>query len=271
DDKAGIAAIITAVEYIMSHKEIVHGEIKIAITPDEEIGQGAKFLDLHKFGANFAYTVDGGMTINKETFSADTATIHVTGRNIHPGKAKGIMVNAIKVISAIIDRLPLHMSPETTQDYAPFLHPMDLTVSVSNATLKLILRDFLEEGLDAQKHILEVIIAEVQKIYPVAKIQMEITESYRNMRKKLDENPLCLELLSAAVAKTGVAVDYAPIRGGTDGATLTALGLPTPNLFYGGENAHSLSEWVSVDIMEKSMESIINIITLAVNHTSTHN
>ncbi|MBF0311886.1 MAG: peptidase T [Oligoflexia bacterium] len=259
DDKAGVAAIMTAAEYLLKHSEIKHGDIKIAFTPDEEIGQGVKYFDIKKFGADFAYTIDGGMYINKETFSADSAVIDIAGRNIHPGKAKNIMVNSIKIASEIITRLPIHMAPEKTCDYQPFIHPIDLNANVAAAKIKFILRDFNDEGLVVQKKILEDIISTVSRIYPEAAIHLKTAPSYRNMRKKLEANPTILERLDSAVKKAGVNLPFTPIRGGTDGSALTEMGLPTPNIFYGGENAHALTEWLSIDILEKSVLTIINI------------
>ncbi|MBF0362663.1 MAG: peptidase T [Oligoflexia bacterium] len=261
DDKAGIASIMTALEYLYKHPEIPHGEIRVAFTPDEEIGLGVVNFDVKKFDADFAYTVDGGFTINMETFSADSAEIIIKGKNIHPGKAKNVMVNAVKVSTAIVSRLPLHMSPETTDKYQPYIHPHVLEASVDQAKLKLLFRSFDDEGLIEQKKIIEGIISEVSKIYPEAKLELNVTPTYRNMKKRLLEDaPKALALLQKATADCGLEIEYTPIRGGTDGSGLTAMGLPTPNIFYGGDNAHAVTEWQSLDYLLKSTEVILKII-----------
>lgn len=262
DDKAGIAAIMTTLEILKENPDILHGEIKIGFTPDEETGRGVDKFNIKKFGADYAYTVDGGVTgeLNMETFSANAATIEVEGRNIHPGKAKGIMVNAIRVMGNIISRLPKEMTPETTDGYDPFIHPMTLDGSVAKSTMKLILRDFKTEGLDTQKEILEKIIAEVQQLYPKAKIKLDITETYRNMRDELEKHPHVTENLWSAAEKAGAAPYWEPIRGGTDGSRLTAMDLPTPNIFAGGANFHSKTEWLSVEGLGKSVETLLNIV-----------
>lgn len=262
DDKAGIAAIMTTLEILKETPDIPHGEIKIGFTPDEETGHGVDKFDIKKFDADYAYTVDGGVTgeLNMETFSANAATIEIEGRNIHPGKAKDIMVNAIRVMGNIISRLPKDMTPETTDGYDPFIHPMTLDGSVAKSTLKLILRDFKTPGLDTQKEILEKIIAEVQELYPKAKIKLDITETYRNMRDELEKNPQVTEKLFAAAEKAGAQPEWEPIRGGTDGSRLTALGLPTPNIFAGGANFHSKTEWLSVEGLVKAIETLVNLV-----------
>jgi len=262
DDKAGIAAIMTTLEILKENPEILHGEIKIAFTPDEEIGHGVDYFDVDKFGADFAYTVDGGVAgkLNMETFSADTATINIEGRNIHPGTAKDIMVNAIRVMGNIISRLPKNMTPETTEGFDPFIHPMTLEGSVAKTSMKMILRDFKTEGLDTQKKILEKIISQVQTLYPKAKITLEITETYRNMRDELEKHTHVTDRVWAAAEKAGVTPEWEPIRGGTDGSRLTAMGLPTPNIFAGGSNFHSTTEWLSVDGLVKSVETLLNLV-----------
>lgn len=180
DDKAGIAAIMTTLEILQENPEIPHVEIKIAFTPDEEIGHGVDFFDMEKFGADFAYTVDGGVAgeLNRETFSANEARVEIEGCNIHPGTAKNVMVNAIRVMGNIISRLPSDMTPETTEGYDPFIHPMILEGSVAKASMKMILRDFKTEGLDTQKEILEKIISDVQVLFPKAKINLEIKTGF---------------------------------------------------------------------------------------------
>ncbi|MBI5243001.1 MAG: peptidase T [Elusimicrobia bacterium] len=264
DDKAGVAVIMTAVERLLSDPGIPHGEVKIAFTPDEEVGGGTKFFDLKAFGADVAYTIDGDKPgeLNKETFSADLALVTVHGREVHPGLAKDIMVNSIRAVSDLIVRLPKHMAPETTSGIEPFLHPYSLEASAGKSALKILLRDFMTEGLAEQKKILEGIIAEIQPLHPKARFELQITEFYRNMREALEKNPRVLDVLWEAVERAGLKPYWKPIRGGTDGARLTARGLPTPNIFMGGSNYHSRTEWVSVEAMGKSLETVLNLLQI---------
>lgn len=264
DDKAGLAIIMTAVQTLMNNGKILHGDVKIAFTPDEEVGAGTKFFNIKEFGAKFAYTVDGDTTgeLNKETFSANTAIVTVYGRDIHPGSAKNIMTNSIRVISDIIARLPKDMAPETTEGYEPYIHPYVLEGGVAKSSVKILLRDFKTEGLDALKQRLEKILSEVEKIHPKAKIELKIVESYRNMREGVEKDPRVIEYLWEATERSGLKPKWVPIRGGTDGSRLTADGLPTPNIFTGGANYHSRTEWVSVYGMEKSVETVLNLIQI---------
>jgi tripeptide aminopeptidase len=262
DDKAGLAIIMTAVQTLMRNGTIPHGDIKIAFTPDEEVGTGTKFFNLEQFGAKFAYTVDGDVTgeLNKETFSANTAIVTVHGRDIHPGTAKNIMVNSIRVISDIIARLPKDIAPEATEGYEPYIHPYVLQGGVGKSSIKILFRDFKTEGLDVLKERLEKILTEVEPMYPKAKIELKIEESYRNMREGVERDPRVIDYLWEATERSGVKPKWMPIRGGTDGSRLTAAGLPTPNIFTGGANYHSRTEWVSVYGMEKSVETVLNLI-----------
>ena len=264
DDKAGIAIIMTAIQSLISHPKIPHGEIKIGFTPDEEVGAGTKFFDIKKFGAQFAYTVDGDTTgeLNKETFSANSCLITVHGRDIHPGSAKNIMINSVRVISDIIARLPKDMAPETTEGYEPYIHPYILEGTVGKSSVKMLFRDFKTAGLDDLKKIVEKVIAEVQPIYPKAKIEVQITEQYRNMREGLEKDTRVIDYLFEATKRAGLEPEWKPIRGGTDGSRLTESGLPTPNIFTGGANYHSRTEWVNVWGMEKSVETIINLVQI---------
>ena len=262
DDKAGVASIMTAAEYIMKNPDVLHGDIKIGFTPDEEIGKGTEHFDIQKFGADYAYTIDGELPgeLNKETFSANSAIITIHGRDIHPGAAKNIMVNSIRAMADIIARTPKDMAPETTEGYEPYIHPYQLEGSVVKSTLKILLRDFETSGLEKQKEMLEKIIKEVEELNPKVKIELKIIEMYRNMREKLDENPLVLDCLWEAATRAGAEPFWEPIRGGTDGSRLTELGLPTPNIYAGGQNFHSRNEWMSVDGMMKAVETIKNLI-----------
>jgi len=262
DDKAGLAIIMTMLQTLINNPKIPHGEIKIGFTPDEEVGAGTKYFDIKTFGADVAYTVDGDTPgeLNKETFSANSATITVHGRNIHPGTAKGIMVNSIKCMADIIVRLPKNMSPETTEGYEPYLHPHVIKGEEEKTTLNFLLRDFRTEGLDDLKKILEKIIAEVQPLHPKARIELAISESYRNMKEGVLKDPRILDCMWEATKRAGMEPKWVPIRGGTDGSKLTAMGLPCPNIFTGGQNYHGKTEWASVWGMEKSVETCVNLV-----------
>ncbi|MBI5215072.1 MAG: peptidase T [Ignavibacteriae bacterium] len=261
DDKAGIAIIMTAIQTLLNNPNIIHGDIKIGFTPDEEIGAGTKYFDIQKFGAQFAYTVDGDSPgeLNKETFSANSATITVHGRNIHPGTAKGIMVNSIKTMADIIVRLPKDCSPETTEGYEQYLHPHVLKGEEEKTTLNFLLRDFDTTGLDSLKKKLEKIIEEVKPLHPKARIELEIKEQYRNMREGCEKDVRVLDCLFEAATRAGMEPKWVPIRGGTDGSRLTAMGLPCPNIFTGGQNYHGKTEWCSVWGMEKAVETVVNV------------
>jgi tripeptide aminopeptidase len=261
DDKAGVAIIMTALDALLKNPSLLHGDIRIAFTPDEEVGAGTKYFDIKKFDAAYAYTVDGDTPgeLNKETFSANTAVITIHGRDIHPGSAKNIMINAIRVMSDLIARLPKNMAPETTEGYEPYIHPYTVEASISKAVVKILFRDFETAGLDKLDAIVKKVIAEVQPIYPKARIELEIIESYRNMREDLEKDQRGLDALWEATRRTGLNPEWKPIRGGTDGSRLTAAGLPTPNIFTGGNNYHSKTEWVSLFGMEKSVETIVHL------------
>ena len=261
DNKAGVAAIMTMIQSLLENPKIIHGNIRICFTPDEEVGQGTKFFDLKRFAADFAYTVDGDLPgeMNKETFSANTAIIRTYGRDIHPGSAKDIMVNSIRAMAEIIARTPAGMAPETTSGYEPYIHPYTLEGSIAKSTVKILLRDFVTSGLDEQKKILEKIIADVQPLFPKTQIELEIIEMYRNMRERLDQNPIVLDCLWEAAVRSGVEPYWEPIRGGTDGSRLTEMGLPTPNIYTGGQNFHSRTEWLSVEGMNHTVDTLINL------------
>ena len=262
DDKSGIAAIMTTAQTLINNPQILHGDIKICFTPDEEVGAGTKHFDIPKFGAKYAYTIDGDLPgeLNKETFSADQAVITVYGRDIHPGSAKDIMINSVRVISDIIAKLPKDMAPETTEKYEPYIHPYVLTGGVGKSSIKILFRDFETPGLPKLKEIVENVIAEVQPMYPKAKIELELKEQYRNMRDKLIEQPEVLDNLWEAALRSGITPFWNPIRGGTDGSRLTEMGLPTPNIYTGGQNFHSKTEWLSIDFLNKTVETIINLV-----------
>ena len=261
DDKSGVAAMMKMTEILLSEegKNYLHGDIRIIFTPDEEIGRGTAKIDLKKINCEYAYTIDGGMPgeLNKETFSADAATIKITGRDIHPGMAKNIMVNSMRVMGEILAKLPKNMAPETTDGYEPFIHPYTVKGTVTSSEINFLLRDFKTDGLAKQKEILAKIIAEVQPLYPNAKIELETKEQYRNMNDSLEKQPHGLDYLWEAAEKAGVKPYWEPIRGGTDGSKLTEMGLPTPNIFTGGQNFHSKTEWISINALEKTVETIL--------------
>jgi tripeptide aminopeptidase len=264
DDKAGIAIIMTAVQTLLEKPGIPHGNIHIGFTPDEEIGAGTKYFDIKKFGAQYAYTVDGDTPgeLNKETFSANSCHITVYGRDIHPGSAKNIMINSVRIISEIITRLPKNIAPEATEGYEPYIHPYVLEGGVGKSTVKILFRDFRTPGLDDLKNIVEKIVADVQQLYPKAKIELKVTEQYRNMREGLEKDTRVIDYLFEATKRSGLQAEWTPIRGGTDGSRLTEMGLPTPNIFTGGANYHSRTEWVNVWGMEKAVETVLNLIQI---------
>lgn len=264
DDKAGVAAIMTAVQELLANQNIPHGEIKIGFTPDEEVGAGTKYFDIKKFGAEFAYTVDGDTPgeLNKETFSANSCTITVHGRDIHPGTAKGIMVNSVRVIAEMIHRLPKTISPEMTEGYEPYIHPYILEGGVGKSSVKILFRDFKTEGLADLKKIVDKVIAEVQPMFPKAKIEAQVKEQYRNMREGVEKDTRVADYLFEATNRAGIKAEWKPIRGGTDGSKLTEAGLATPNIFTGGANFHSRTEWVNVWGMEKAVGTILNLVQI---------
>lgn len=265
DDKAGIAAIMEMAERLIKDRSFLHGNIRIAFTLDEEVGRGVDFFDKDAFGADFAYTVDGETVgeVENETFCADGAKITIRGVDIHPGFAKGRMINSLKIASEIIGLLPSNMAPETTEGKEGYIHPMHLSGSVENTEITFILRDFEEAGLKEQAELLMSIVKAMRQKYPEAEIGLKIKKQYRNMRYELDQHPEVVEYALEAVRRTGIESKLKSIRGGTDGARLTLEGLPTPNIFHGGHAFHSREEWISVQDMEKAVEVLINIVQIA--------
>jgi tripeptide aminopeptidase len=264
DNKAGVAEIMTLIETLKADPAIPHGELRIAFTCDEEVGNGTKYFDVEKFGADYAYTVDGETPgeIENETFCADSAAVSITGINVHPGYAKDKLVNAVKVAAMFIDKLPREMTPETTEGRQGYLHPISVSGNVEEATIKLILRDFDEEPLREQRAILAGIREEVQAAFPKAKIEISYTESYRNMRYVLDKHPQTVEVAMEAVRRAGLEPHLNLIRGGTDGARLSYMGLPTPNIFTGGHLFHSRYEWIAVEGMEAAVRTLLELVQL---------
>ena len=262
DDKAGIAVVMTLAEELLRDPARVHGEVRLCFTPDEEVGSGTKHLDRATFGAEVAYTVDGDAAgvLNRETFSADQAVVTVHGRSIHPGTAKGRMVNAVRVLADVVARLPRDLAPETTEGREPYVHPYAAEGTVAKATLRLALRDFDTTGLVRQRRLLERILREVGRLHPKARLELEVKESYRNMGEGLARDPRVTAALEEATRRAGLTPVWIPIRGGTDGSHLTAMGLPTPNVFTGGQNFHGPTEWLSVEGLEKSLETVRHLL-----------
>lgn len=262
DNKSGVAEIMTAAEYLVNHPEIPHGAIRVGFTPDEEVGAGTKYFDVAKFGAHYAYTMDGGARgeIEMETFSADAMTITFVGFNTHPGFAKWKMINSIKVAADFISRLPKdRLSPETTEGYEGFVHPYVLNASVDRTSVKLLIRDFTRPGLQEKEDFLEKLARQTVAAWPGASLEVKIEESYRNMREVLDHHPDVVENAREAIRRAGLETHERPIRGGTDGSRLSFMGLPTPNIFAGEQNFHSRLEWVSAQDMEKAVEVIVHL------------
>jgi tripeptide aminopeptidase len=262
DDKSGVAEIMAAAEYLMTHPDIPHGAVRIGFTPDEEVGRGTQHFDVHAFGARYAYTLDGPRCgeLEIENFSADAMTITFKGFNVHPGYAKGKMVSAIKLASEFVHRLPPDgLSPETTDGYEGYVHPNAIQGGVEQATVKLLLRDFVTAGLDEKARMLTDLAEEVARPFPAASVEIERRESYRNMREVLDRHPEVIEHAKTAMTRCGLTPYFRQIRGGTDGARLSFMGLPTPNLFAGEHNIHSRLEWTSVQDMDKAVEVIVEI------------
>ena len=262
DNKAGVAEIVTAAAHLVAHPEIPHGRIRIAFTPDEEVGRGTLRFDVPAFGAAYAYTMDGGSRgeIEIESFSADAITVTFNGANTHPGYAKGRMVNAIKVAASFIDALPRGtLSPETTEGYEDFVHPYVVNASVDRTSVRLLVRDFVTAGLKDKEAMVERLAREAAARYPGASVDVAVEESYRNMREVLDRYPAIADHAREAIRRAGIEPHSRPIRGGTDGSRLSFMGLPTPNLFAGEHNFHSRLEWVSAQDMEKAVEVIVHL------------
>jgi len=262
DNKAGVAEIMAAAEYLLSHPEIPHGPIRIGFTPDEEVGNGTAHFDVGAFGAYCAYTVDGETLgeLQVETFSADSITVTFHGFNTHPGFAKGKMVNAIKVAAEFIGRLPKDgLSPETTDGFAGFVHPYVIDAGVESTSVKLLVRDFSTPKLREMEQLVERLAQEATKIYPGSSAEVNVEESYRNMKEVLDHHPDVVENACEAFRRAGLDPRIEPIRGGTDGSRLSFMGLPTPNIFAGEHNFHSRYEWISTSDMHKAVEVIIEL------------
>ncbi len=262
DNKAGVAEIMDAAQFLMRNPHVKHGVIKILFTPDEEIGRGVDKVDLKKLGAEFAYTIDGESAgqIEDETFSADGATITIQGVSIHPGFAKGRMEHSMKIAAAILDRLPKHTcSPETTEGKQGFLHPVGISGGLEQTTVQFIVRDFTDEGLKEKEALLESIVKDVMKAFPRSSYRMEIKQQYRNMKQVIKRHPQTVDYAIEAIRRTGLEPVRTSIRGGTDGSRLSFMGLPCPNIFAGEHAFHSRLEWVSRQDMEKAVQTIVHL------------
>lgn len=262
DDKSGVTAIMELAKFYSENPHIFHGEIGICFTPDEEIGRGADHFDLDKFACEYAYTIDGEMPgeLNKETFTADHAWIRTYGREMHPGSAKDIMVNSQRAIARAIELLPKNQSPETTEGHEPYIHPHSVNGTVGKSELMILLRTFNNEDLKKQHKFLNELVEQLKVEFPKTRIELEIQKVYRNMLDKLIENPKGCDYLFEAAKRTGVNPEWKPIRGGTDGSRLTEMGLPCPNIFTGGQNFHSETEWLSVNSLMKTIETMKNLV-----------
>jgi tripeptide aminopeptidase len=262
DNKAGLAEIMDATQFLLQNPQIRHGEIKILFTPDEEIGRGVDKADLKKLAADFAYTIDGETAgnIEDETFSADAATVTIEGVSTHPGFAKGKMEHAIKIAAAIVDRLPKDTcSPETTEGKQGFLHPIGIAGALEKTTLSFIVRDFADQGLKDKEALLEGIVKEVMKDYPRSTFRLEIKPQYHNMKQVIDRHPEIIDNAMEAIRRAGLTPVKTSIRGGTDGSRLSFMGLPCPNIFAGEHAFHSRLEWVSRQDMEKAVQTIVHL------------
>jgi len=269
DDKAGVAEIMTAVAFLKQHPEVIHGPVRIAFTTDEEVGRGTEHFDVPAFGADYAYTLDGSDLgeIEDETFCADTAIVTVEGHDVHPGYAKDKLVNALRVTAAIIERVPTDKLPETTEEREPYLHPYIASGDVTRAELKVLVRAFSVDELNEREDALRAVIAEVEQLFPKAKISLKIDESYRNMAYMIKEDSKVLEYALEAVRRLDIEPIQRAIRGGTDGARLSYMGLLTPNIWAGGQNFHSVQEWVSEEWMVKAAEATIELLQVWVERS----
>jgi tripeptide aminopeptidase len=262
DDKAGIAEIMAAIETLINNQGIKHGTIKVAFTPDEEIGKGVDHFDVQKFGADYAYTLDGGPLgeLEYENFNAASAKIKIQGRNIHPGYARGRMINAILVAAEMNNMLPLEQRPELTQYYEGFFHIIKFNGTVENAEIQYIIRDHSQQQFEQKKEVIKNIVALTNQKYNKEVATLELKDQYYNMREKIEPVMHIVENAKQAMLELDITPDIKPIRGGTDGARLSYMGLPCPNLFTGGHNYHGKYEFVPLESMEKAVKVILKII-----------
>ena len=262
DDKAGIAEIMDAMHYLINHPDVKHGTIKVCFTPDEEVGRGAEKFNVEKFGAKFAYTIDGSTRgeVETETFSADAVVVKFNGKNVHPGYAKGKMVNAQKIAAKFIDSLPKdRLSPETTEGREGYVHPVSINGNEEQTIVKFIIRDFVDTKLKEYEDFLKKLVDETIAQFPGSSADFEVIEQYRNMKNVLDQHPEVEKYALEALNKLNITPIRSSIRGGTDGSRLSFMGLPTPNLFAGGHNFHSILEYVAVQDMEMAVKMIVTL------------
>ncbi|GAB5056873.1 peptidase T [Companilactobacillus alimentarius] len=264
DDKSGVSEIITTMEYLIGHPEIKHGKIKIGLGPDEEIGTGAKNFDVADFGADFAYTVDGGPVgqLEYETFSAASLKVHVNGKDVHPSEAKGIMINSLTVAREFEDALPSMEVPEQTEDRQGFFHLLEENGTVDHTDLSYIIRDFERDGLESRKNKVTEIVKQLNDKYGQGTVEIDMGDQYYNMIDVIKDHMDVVKIAEKAMENLNIEPDEAPVRGGTDGSTISFKGLPTPNLFAGGENMHGRFEYVAEESMEKAVDVILEIIKL---------
>lgn len=262
DNKAGVAEIMTAAQYLVTHPEVRHGTIKLLFTPDEEVGRGTEKVDLKKLGADFGYTIDGESagTLEDETFSADGVRVTIQGVSTHPGFGKGKLENALKIAADILAGLPRdRWSPETTEGMEGFIHPVQIEGIQEKAVVDFIIRDFTEKGLKVKEAYLQTIVNKVLENYPGSSVTVKVSEQYRNMKEILNKFPHVSEYALEAITRAGLRAERRSIRGGTDGSRLSFMGLPCPNIFAGEHAFHSKLEWVSVQDMEKAVEVIVHL------------
>ena len=262
DDKSGIAEIMTAMAYLAAHPEIEHGKVRVAFGPDEEIGRGADRFDVAHFGCDFAYTMDGGPVgeLQYESFNAAGARLHFHGKNIHPGTAKGKMINAVQLLKDFLSALPEDQVPEKTDGRQGFIHPMEAQVTVDQGRLDLIIRDHDRQAFQAKKDLVQSIVDKMNAAYPVPVLSLEMKDQYYNMAEVIEQDMKSVELAKSAMEAIGIKPIIEPIRGGTDGSKISFMGLPTPNIFAGGENMHGRYEFVAVESMVKATQVIVGII-----------
>lgn len=261
DDKAGVSEIMTAVEYIMTHPEFKHGNIKIGFTPDEEIGEGADHFDVEFFNADLAYTMDGGPEgeLECENFNASGVKVKINGRNVHPGSAKNKMINSMLIANEYLNNLP-EETPSNTEGYEGFYHLIDIKGEVEETVMSFIIRDFFNDSFEARNNKMEEIAAKLNEKYGQGTLEVTIKEQYKNMKEKIEPVWYVVENAKKAMEEVGVIPEIKPIRGGTDGARLSFMGLPTPNIFTGGENYHGKYEFACLETMEKAVEVILKIV-----------
>ncbi|USB35157.1 peptidase T [Paenibacillus sp. YPG26] len=264
DDKAGIAEIMTAMAYLIQHPEIKHGTIRVAFTPDEEIGRGPHRFDVGAFNATYAYTMDGGPLgeLEYESFNAAAAKVTFKGNNIHPGTAKGKMINSAKIAMEFNRRLPASEAPEFTEGYEGFYHLLSIHGDVESTTLSYIIRDFDRVKFEERKAMIQMLVEEFRQTYGIDGVLLDMNDQYYNMRERIEPVKEVVDIAYQAMMNLGIQPDVKPIRGGTDGSQLSYMGLPTPNIFTGGENYHGKFEFVSVDNMIQAVKVIVEIAQL---------